>query len=180
MRYLLSSGLLLLCSLFSILGQDSSKIWNELAISTGTSVKYRINIYTPKHNFSGIAVIANKDGIIKGTVINEFGFKSFDFEMTDKRCNLLNVMSFLDSPLIKKTIASDMFFLFNIDNIDYKKRKKSRITYSDSTLTISYRKKQKRPSKEIVRYPDGEIVYNNKNLALIYTFKLINPHVAVE
>lgn len=177
MRYLISNGLILLCCIFSMFGQEmnnSAKIWDDSTMSKISSNKYRTNINTKQIDFSGITVIAHKDGIIKGTVINEFGIKSFDFELTDKRCKLFNVIAFLDNFFIKKTIESDIFFLFNIDNQNFKKRKNSNVSCSDSTLTIAYKKNRKNPMKEVIRYSNGEIVYKNNKRSLKYTFKKIN------
>ena len=49
----------------------------------------------------------------RGSVINEFGIKAFDFIFHENKCRLKNTVSFLDKWFIRKTIESDLTYLFN-------------------------------------------------------------------
>lgn len=77
--------------------------------------RYTVAITFKNSSFSGICVVKQKDDIIVGTIVNEFGIRAFDFKMTDDRhrVKLLNVMKPLDKCLIRKTIAKDLKRLFN-------------------------------------------------------------------
>ena len=77
--------------------------------------RYTVAIAFKNSSFSGICVVKQKDDIIVGTIVNEFGIRAFDFKMTDDRhrVKLLNVMKPLDKCLIRKTIAKDLKRLFN-------------------------------------------------------------------
>ncbi len=76
--------------------------------------RYTVAITFKNASFSGICVAKRMDGIIAGSVVNEFGIRAFDFKMSEnrRRVKLLNVMKPLDKCLIRKTIARDLKRLF--------------------------------------------------------------------
>lgn len=82
--------------------------------------RYTVAITFKNASFSGICVIKRMDGVITGSVVNEFGIRVFDFKMTSgrRRVKLLNVMKPLDKCLIRKTIARDLKRLFNSSATD--------------------------------------------------------------
>lgn len=89
-------------------------------LETDESTRYTVAISFKKASFSGICVARLMDGIIAGSIVNEFGIRAFDFKMSeDRRCvRLLNVMKPLDKCLIRKTIARDLKRLFSAVTTD--------------------------------------------------------------
>src|SRR5574344_93335 len=103
MKYLLSNTIFFLLLIFSVSGQNGhnfDKIWDDSTFNPTQVNQYRTLIQTPKYNFSGVTVVVYKDSVLKGSVMNEFGFKSFDFIITQQSCQLLNVITFIDKPFI--------------------------------------------------------------------------------
>ncbi len=82
--------------------------------------RYTVAITFKKASFSGICVVKRMDGIIAGSIVNEFGIRAFDFKMNGnrRRVKLLNAMKPLDKCLIRKTIAHDLKRLFRAKSID--------------------------------------------------------------
>jgi hypothetical protein len=97
---------------------------------------------------------------------NEFGLKVFDFESNSKKCKIKNVVAFIDKRYIKKVIASDIQFIMEIDNPDYKVGKATKRGYFHHTLEVKYRNQ-----KKMQRFPSGEIQYKNKKSKLTYSLK---------
>jgi len=176
MRYLL-----FVSSLFCLLASCSSA--KQIALKTNDSIfpfwtielmdatkrnDYRMILSSSKANISGIYVAKQVNGQWNGSIINEFGIKAFDFISTSKKCELMNVISFLDKGYIKKVIASDIQFIMEIDNPDYNPGIQSKRELISDTLTVNFRNK-----KELKRLPDGEIKYKNHRYALTYSLKKI-------
>lgn len=84
------------------------------------TTRYTVAITFRKASFSGICVTKRMDGIISGSIVNEFGIRAFDFKMSEnrRRVRLLNVMKPLDKCLIRKTIARDLKRLFSAVTTD--------------------------------------------------------------
>jgi hypothetical protein len=61
---------------------------------------------------TGILIVKHVDGEWRGSLINEFGIKAFDFIAGKQRCRLLNTVSLLNKWYIRRTIESDLSFLF--------------------------------------------------------------------
>jgi hypothetical protein len=74
--------------------------------------KYRIRIKTGQLEMSGIMVVKRVEGEWRGSVVNEFGIKAFDFIIKKQKCRLLNTVSLLNKWYIRKMIESDFSFLF--------------------------------------------------------------------
>jgi len=116
---------------------------------------------------SGIWIVKRFDNEWRGTIVNEFGLKMCDFICTTKKCKLINVTAVIDKWHIKRTIASDIQFILEIDNPAYKAGQKADRHLINDTLTISYKK------KILQRFVSGEMVMLNKKHNLTYTFKKI-------
>jgi hypothetical protein len=56
-------------------------------------------------------VVKYIDNEWRGSLINEFGIKAFDFVAPQGTCKLQNTISFLDKWYIRKTVESDFAFL---------------------------------------------------------------------
>ena len=129
--------------------------------------EFRIVLATPKAEITGIFIVKQINGAWRGTLINEFGLKVFDFVSTSKKCELVNVISFLDKWYIRKVISSDIQYIIEIDNPDYFAEKQAHWTFVQDTLSVNYKNE-----KELRRFPDGKVEYMNNKRALHYT--LIN------
>lgn len=81
----------------------------------GETTRYTVAITFKNASFSGICVAGRANGVIAGSIVNEFGIRAFDFTMTGdrRRVKLLNVMKPLDKCLIRKIISGDLKRLFN-------------------------------------------------------------------
>ena len=127
---------------------------------------YRIMLDRDKFNISGIWIVKHIDGAWRGTIVNEFGLKMFDFTCTANTCELKNVMAMMDKWYIRKTVARDVQFMLEIDNQEYKTGKKAVRSRNNDTLTIVYK-------NQIIfqRYASGEMVMHNRKRDLTYSFK---------
>jgi len=127
--------------------------------------KYRITINTGKMNISGIWVVKQMNESWRGTMMNEFGLKMFDFICTPKKCELKNVTAFANKWYIKKTIAADLQFILEIDHQNFKKGRTAHRSWHNDTLTITndYMKLQ--------RFANGEMAMYHKKRSLTYTFR---------
>lgn len=133
-RFLLSISLLLVAA-FSSDARGTSVVTEPVEVTSLTdatnvsflfpfagdeSTRYTVAITFKNASFSGICVVKNIGTQIAGTIVNEFGIRSFDFTMSRdrRRVRLLNVMKPLDKCLIRKTIARDLKRLFNATTAD--------------------------------------------------------------
>jgi hypothetical protein len=126
---------------------------------------YRIMISRDNLNLSGIWLVKRMDESWRGTMMNEFGVKVFDFICTAKACELKNVIALANKWYIRKTLAEDVQFILEIDNPTYKAGRTAHRNQSNDTLTVTYK------SKQLQRADNNEIVMHNKKRNLIYTFK---------
>jgi hypothetical protein len=74
--------------------------------------KYRVLIKTGQAEITGILILKYIDDEWRGSLINEFGIKAFDFIAPKGKCKLQNTISFLDKWYIRKTVEGDFAFLF--------------------------------------------------------------------
>ena len=117
----------------------------------GERAKYAAYIEMPKAYVSGICVLLQEDGLIKGSLFNEFGITALDFTYNPQRdkIKLHSVMKMMDKWYIRKVLRGDFsFFLSNYDqgrNVVKKKRK----------LTVM---------------PNGDIIVSNERYKINYTF----------
>jgi len=172
MRYLLS-GSLFFCLLTAcapsrnmVAGElmRPTTFWESELRDPVLKNDFRILLTTPKAEITGILIAKQMNGAWRGTLINEFGLKVFDFVSTPKKCELMNVISFLDKWYIKKLIASDIQFIMEIDNPDYSAGTRAQWLWIEETLSVNYRDK-----KELRRFSDGKVEYKNNKRALSYT-----------
>ena len=130
--------------------------------------RYRIAMSKDNMNISGIWVVMNVDGEWRGTMVNEFGMKMFDFTCNAKNCKLLNVVSVINKWHIRRTIANDLQFILEIDNPAYKTGRRADRHMSDDILIISYKK-----NKMLQRFASGEMLMHNRKRNLTYSFLVI-------
>ena len=179
MKYFLVSSLILFltgCATTSKVTQtayaslENSRLWTNEWRDDEQLNRYQVNIQVGGNHISGICMLKKSDDNWRGTVINEFGVKAFDFIITPKKCELLHTVSFLNKWYIRRTIASDLHFLFEIDNPDVSFQKKTVrwIDARDGSLTIQYKKK-----KSVIRMPDNKLELRNLKRSIVYSLNVI-------
>ena len=142
--------------------------WTPELMDSVKKNDFRMLFSTPKASITAICIVKQVDGAWKGTIINEFGLKVLDFVSTPKRCNLVNVVPFLDKWYIKKVMASDIQFIMEIDNPTYGIGVQSNRYFIQDTMVVTYKKE-----KELRRFPDGAVQYKNYKRGLTYSLKKI-------
>lgn len=63
---------------------------------------------------TGLCLMRKTDGVLRGSVVNEFGIKAFDFtyQPSKGKTKLSSVVSFLNKWYIRRTLQRDLSFLF--------------------------------------------------------------------
>ena len=130
------------------------------------SNRYRMELVRDKASISGIWIVKRMDDTWRGTLVNEFGMKMFDFICTANKCELQNMVAMVDKWYIKKTIAGDVQFMLEMDNPAYKKGRMVGRKHNNDTLTVTYKKK-----KILQRLENDEMVMNNQKHNLTYSFR---------
>lgn len=76
----------------------------------GERAKYAAYIEMPKVYVSGICVLLQEDGLIKGSLFNEFGITALDFTYNPQRdkIKLHSVMKMMDKWYIRKVLKKDL------------------------------------------------------------------------
>lgn len=76
----------------------------------GERAKYAVYIEMPKAYVSGICVLLQEDGLIKGSLFNEFGITALDFTYNPQRdkIKLHSVMKMMDKWYIRKVLKKDL------------------------------------------------------------------------
>lgn len=82
-------------------------------ISDGIKVRYEATIEMKKGYLSGICVLLNDAGIIKGSLFNEFGISAIDFSYDPKlrKVKLYNVIQMMNKWYIKRVLRKDLALL---------------------------------------------------------------------
>ena len=176
MRYLLF-GSFLFCLLTSCapskkmvsgVKKEDTPFWTSEWRDPNKKNEYRILIETPNANITGIFIVKQMDGKWKGTIINEFGIKVLDFESCNNKCDVMNVIPFLNKWYIRKVIASDMLFIMEIDNPNYKiGAKTKKFMYHNAFGTSEIK------GKQLLRFFDGKVKYFNRKHKLTYSLQKI-------
>ena len=141
----------LLLSLCPCSAIGASEAGQKLTAEGDTVTKeYQLLMQIRGREMTAICVMnVTSDNEIIGTVVSEFGVKSFDFTYSDGKAKVLNVIGPLDKWYIRKVLRGDFsFFLSNYDqgrNVVKKKRK----------LTVM---------------PNGDIIVSNERYKINYTF----------
>ena len=76
----------------------------------GERAKYAAYFEMPKAYVSGICVLLQEDGLIKGSLFNEFGITALDFTYNPQRdkIKLHSVMKMMDKWYIRKVLKKDL------------------------------------------------------------------------
>lgn len=129
---------------------------------------FRFSFKVGEIDLSGIAVIKTDGSTVRGSIINEFGIKAFDFISSKDNCKLLNVISFMNKWYITKTIADDFQFLWQINNQNSKNYRFIQIDNEWIIEKISCKKIR----KQLIINNDC-ITLKNKKRNIVYTFTKI-------
>lgn len=106
------------------------------------SLKYHLNIGTPKGRISGILIIKNDSTHLNGTIINEFGFSAIDFTLyrNNNRIKLQHVVKALDKWYIKRVLRNDLKELLTTDFSSGNAGRHYSITISQDTIELTNRR----------------------------------------
>ena len=178
MKYLLVSSLVLLltsCATTSQVSQtahtslENSRLWTDELRDNETINRYQASIQVRGNHISGMCMLKKSEESWRGTLMNEFGVKAFDFIVTTQQCKLLNMISMLNKWYIRQTIADDLHFLFEIDNPDAAfQQQTTRVLQPDGTLTVAFKRK-----KSITRNADNSLILNNLKRKIVYSLNVI-------
>ena len=146
---------------------SDSVVWTADLRSDELKNTYRVVLKTPDNSITGLCILKKSGDEWRGTLINEMGAKAFDFVVTDKKCELLNVISMMDKWYIKKTVAADLHFLFNVDNPEAPFHQQLERFEQDEMKVVNYRKKQ------LSVRPDGAVLLVNRRHSLQYELRKI-------
>ncbi|MDR2389651.1 MAG: hypothetical protein LBD89_07695 [Tannerellaceae bacterium] len=102
-----------------------------------TTARYRVHIQSRRTNLSGILVAKSRGDEWRGSLVNEFGVKAFDFALDKQKCRLFHTVSFLNKWYIRKIIANDLLFFFRATQQGKGKMKEKTLTIqSDGIIRI--------------------------------------------
>ena len=140
-------------------------VWKQSFRSDTEKNSFRTILKTSGNSITGLCITKKNGDEWRGTFINEMGAKAFDFIITDDKCELLNVISMMDKWYIKKTVAADLYYIFNVDNPKASFYKKLDRFEQGGNLVINYKKKQ------ILVKPDGSVLLMNNRHGLQYELR---------
>ena len=147
--------------------QSDFVVWTTDLRSDYQKNSYSIVLKTSDKSISGLCILKKNGEEWRGTLINEIGAKAFDFIVTDKKCELLNVISMMDKWYIKKTVAADLHFLFSADNPKAPFQNRLERFEQDGIKVVNYQKKQ------ISVKPDNTVLLINRRHNLQYELRKI-------
>ena len=86
----------------------------DVLVPLGESTRLRAEITAGAMNVSGLMVVRRVDGEWRGSVVNEFGVRAFDFTLSaDRRkVRVLNAIGPLRRRMVRRTLQNDLAFLF--------------------------------------------------------------------
>ncbi len=106
-RFLISISFLWLLAFQPLLAQS------HFPENSGDKVRYQATIEMKKGYMSGICILVNDSGVVKGSLFNEFGISALDFEyeLEKKKVKLLSVIPMLNKWYIKWVLRKDLALL---------------------------------------------------------------------
>ena len=145
--------------------KSDSMVWTQNFRSDSLSNRYRVSLKTPDNTITGICMLKKNGEEWRGALLNEMGVRAFSFIITDEKCELLDVITMMDKWYIKKTIAADLYYLFNVDNPKASFKKQLERFEQDGNLVINNKKKQ------ILVESDGSVLLMNNRHNLQYELR---------
>lgn len=108
LRHLLSIKCLLVLLLLSV----SSELFSQVQFpdKDGERAKYDVKIDIRKAYISGVCMMMKDEGIVKASIVNEFGLSAVDFTYNPSKdkVKILNVMSKMDKWYIRRVLRKDL------------------------------------------------------------------------
>jgi len=150
------------------LSEQDLPVWTEVLRSDVEMNRYQVSIKVKNNTITGMCLLKKAADGWRGSLVNEFGAKAFDFIVTEKKAKLVNTISMMDKWYIRRTVASDLHFLFEADNPDVSFQNKTVRYMENGVLHTRYKKK-----KSIERMPDGSLVMRNLKHNIEYTLKKV-------
>ena len=82
----------------------------EFPSKEGDRARYSALIEMPKAYLSGVCILLREDGVVKGSLFNEFGISALDFtyRLDKEKVKLHHVIKMLDRWYIKRVLKKDM------------------------------------------------------------------------
>lgn len=111
MRGLLTTFLIFI----SVFCATTLRAQHTFPISDGEKVKYNAMIQMPNAYISGVCVLLNDCGVIKGCMFNEFGITMLDFSFSpdEQKVKLHHVIKMMDKWYIKRVLRKDLVLLMS-------------------------------------------------------------------
>jgi len=172
MRYFLVSSIILLftsCAATSGLKQNvyapstDNRLWTDELRNNETLNSYQVSIQVRGNEITGTCMLKKSEDGWRGTLVNTFGIKAFDFIVTPQKCELLHTIALLDKWYIRRTIAGDLHFLFEADNPEASFQKKTvRSVEQGGILMVRWKK------KNITRIQDDKLILQNQKRKIVY------------
>lgn len=102
-------------------------------MSNGDRIKYSAAIEMEKGYLSGVCMLLNSDGKIKGSFFNEFGVSAMDFtyDSRKQKTKLHNVISMLNKWYIRRVLKKDLSALMQC-------LRDGKTSYRDERYNINY------------------------------------------
>ena len=97
---------------------STARVWTPAMRSAETKNTYRVRLRAAGRDLTGICVTKRVGDEWRGSLVNEFGSKAFDFVTTARRGTLLHVFPMMDRWYIRRTVTADLHFLFEVDNAE--------------------------------------------------------------
>ena len=142
-------------------------VWTENFRSDSGKNSYLVTLKTPDSRITGLCILKKSGEEWRGTLMNEMGEKAFDFIVTDNKCELLNVIPAMDKWYVKKTVAADLYYFFNVDNPQASFYRRTERFEQNGILVVNYKKKQ------LLAMPDGTVLLMNNRRNLQYEWRKI-------
>jgi hypothetical protein len=107
------SRLISLCLLAAscLPAREAATVAAPAVFDGGRVVVYRVTVRARQATMTGLMMVKRVGEEWRGSLVNEFGVKAFDFVATGRGCRLRNTIAFLDKWYIRRPLASDLAFL---------------------------------------------------------------------
>ena len=145
---LISLWLLLFFSCAATHDAPTQAVPGKSIFDTDEVSQYRVLIKIAQTELTGILVLKYMNTEWRGSLINEFGIKAFDFTASQKKCKLQNVIPFLNKWYIRQTIESDFAYLL----------------WNEQSIK----------GKSLTRLPDGTFLLKNEKRGIEYLLERID------
>lgn len=121
---------------FASLAADAQSLLPQTA---GSKVRFSAMVELPKAYLSGVCVMVNDGGVLKGSFFNEFGISYMDFScsLVKDKVKLHSVQSMMDKWYIRKALRHDLRMLIHQmeKGVGEYVNKRRKMTYRFTPLT---------------------------------------------